>query len=550
MYAVIRGYVSLPAKVFSVSSIEKDTTVKVYPIDGGKPKSIHQYEEQDGYINVPRDYGIRLAQQEGVSLVDRTSSGFDAFSGIDRIKLREYQKPWVSEVFDKLHSGAYDVFGKAYTGSGKTVMSLEVARRLKRTTLVIVDQEFLRDQWIDSASRILGVPKDRIGLIQGKICDYEGKDIVIGMIQTLYNKEFAKHIYDYFGFVILDEAHTVGAEKFSRVLWKFPARYRLAVSATPERNDPLQKILNLHLGEVSVELNKKHRKSIVRYVEYYGVPSWYANISPKNGRYIQELSEDQARNFLIARIVKNLYDRGRNILVVSDRIQHLEVLMLICRSFGIPVEDMGQATRYRNRWTFAKDKSPKTKPKNIAPGGEFVPVKLQLISKKIPQPQVDEAKTKRIVFATYSMFQKGVDVPSLDAGIDATPRSKATQVHGRILRQREGKKVPIWVTIRDVFSYKAEFQFQKRLRDYVESNAEIYEWRLEKGVKKVPVQKLLKEVSFRIDMLKRAKNITGLDGNNTIMIQNIESVFGIEAGNGTGKIRKPKKPKRRTRKKR
>ena len=52
-------------------------------------------------------------------------------------------------------------------------------------------QEFLMNQWIERIEEFLD-PSTRVGKIQANVCDIEDKDIVIGMIQTMYNKEFHK----------------------------------------------------------------------------------------------------------------------------------------------------------------------------------------------------------------------------------------------------------------------------------------------------------------------------------------------------------------------
>jgi superfamily II DNA or RNA helicase len=48
---------------------------------------------------------------------------------------------------------------------------------------------------------------------QGTTFDVEGKDIVIGMIQTLYNRDYGE---TEFGLTIIDEVHRIGSEEFSK----------------------------------------------------------------------------------------------------------------------------------------------------------------------------------------------------------------------------------------------------------------------------------------------------------------------------------------------
>ena len=58
---------------------------------------------------------------------------------------------------------------------------------LKKKTLVIVHKEFLLQQWTERINQFL--PTAQVGRIQGDVIDIEGKDIVIGMLQSLSMKK-------------------------------------------------------------------------------------------------------------------------------------------------------------------------------------------------------------------------------------------------------------------------------------------------------------------------------------------------------------------------
>ena len=81
-------------------------------------------------------------------------------------------------------------------GKGKTVMALYIISKLKKKTLVIVHKSFLLNQWIERINQFL--PSARVGKIQGQIIDIENKDIVIGMLQSLSQKEYPENIFDSF----------------------------------------------------------------------------------------------------------------------------------------------------------------------------------------------------------------------------------------------------------------------------------------------------------------------------------------------------------------
>lgn len=519
MKARIAEKVYIPRSVRLPSSVKQDMLVTVWDVGKGEQVSWELPYESRRHYHFPRQYGIALAERLGLKLEDWTSIGY--FTGYsNELDLRPEQEPWVNAIVCKFESGIRDVFAQAGTGKGKTVMSLDVHRRLCRTTLVLVDQNFLRDQWVDRAKQFLGYSDDDIGVIQGKVTQFEGKKLVIGMVQSLYGKKIPGYLKDYFGLVILDEAHVLGAEQFSSVLGMFNARNRLAISATPDRRDGLQKILDLHMGPVQVEMREQHQKSKVRYIiNKYTVPSSFANSSPKAGKYINELAGDTLRNHIIVKAICQLYDADRNILAVSDRTEHLSDLKALLILYGVPETDIGIVAGVYYEWGYVVDDKAKKKPVHLEEGAEYTPIKLARIARKAKSSVLEYNKGHaRIILATYGMFSKGVDVPRLDAGIDCTPRSSSVQVHGRVLRALPGKKVPIWVTILDAWSYKAELQFVRRLQDYLKSNVEVFQWNLEKGVRRVDPKQIMLSRKEKAARLKKCSISMRKDGNNIVVI--------------------------------
>ena len=62
--------------------------------------------------------------------------------------------------------------------------------------------------------------------------DIEGRDIVIGMLQSISMKDYPEDTYQDFGMCIVDECHHIAAEVFSRSLSKVNCYYMLGLSAT------------------------------------------------------------------------------------------------------------------------------------------------------------------------------------------------------------------------------------------------------------------------------------------------------------------------------
>ena len=72
-----------------------------------------------------------------------------------------------------------------FTVTHNTVMGIKIISLIKQKTLIIVHKEFLMNQWIERIQEFL--PNATVGRIQGPIFDVKDKDIVLGMLQTLYD---------------------------------------------------------------------------------------------------------------------------------------------------------------------------------------------------------------------------------------------------------------------------------------------------------------------------------------------------------------------------
>jgi superfamily II DNA or RNA helicase len=114
----------------------------------------------------------------------------------------------------------------------------------------------LLNQWIDRINEFL--PGATIGKIQGSTFDVEGKDIVIGMLQTLYDRPLPEKAFDCFGLTIIDEVHRIGSEQFSKALLRIISPNMLGISATVDRKDKLTCVLYMFIGP---KMYSKTRKS-------------------------------------------------------------------------------------------------------------------------------------------------------------------------------------------------------------------------------------------------------------------------------------------------
>lgn len=234
---------------------------------------------------------------------------------------------------------------KADPGFGKTNTALELARRLGRTTVVLVHKERLMMQWKKRAERFM--PGIRIGLVREDECDFEGKDLVIAMMQSLamerFGDRYPREFYRWPGLLLIDEAHRVGANTWAPIPTMFPARWRLALTATPRRKDGCDKVFWWHVGAIRYDAKTERPKPAVRMVDsgMSGVPKVLRTESISPSVVVNVLTKMTSRNqTIIAEAVKALRaPSGRKLMILSERLEQIrtldEMLAAECKRVGL-----------------------------------------------------------------------------------------------------------------------------------------------------------------------------------------------------------------------
>jgi superfamily II DNA or RNA helicase len=133
------------------------------------------------------------------------------------------------------------------TGSGKTKTALGAIARLRTPTLILVGARDLADQWRGQVRETLGVEP---GLVAGG--SKTVKPVTIGMVQSLARMPVEERgaLFKQFGFLIIDEVHHAPSVLYRDIVNHCPAKYRLGLTATPDREDGLSPLLELFVGQV------------------------------------------------------------------------------------------------------------------------------------------------------------------------------------------------------------------------------------------------------------------------------------------------------------
>lgn len=322
------------------------------------------------------------------------------------------------------------------TVTHNTVMALKIVELIKKKTLILVHKEFLMNQWIERIEEFL--PGARVGKIQASVCDCEDKDIVIGMIQTMYNKVFNQEVYSQFGLTIIDEVHRIGSEEFSKTLLKTITPCMLGISATVERKDKLTKLLYMFIGPKIHSLIRKQEDVVnVRGIEYITNDTEFNTVeydfrgNVKFSTMISKLSNFGPRSDFIVRVVHDL-------LIENPEGQ----VMVLCHN--------------RCLLTYLYESITS---KGINTVGYYVG--------GMKQTALDETETKQIVLATYAMAAEALDIKTLSMLVMASPKTDITQSVGRILRVKHNNPVIVDVVdSHDLF----QRQWLLRKRFYKKSN--------------------------------------------------------------------------------
>jgi superfamily II DNA or RNA helicase len=428
--------------VLSKKSITKENLEKLKDELNVKPivnkeyvdevESFPVFKEDKITITLPRYYGIKkFPEKPPKDCFDITNSVVDfEFTG----KLRDHQMQLATEILEKIKSDGGGIL-QLHTGYGKTTMALYLASVLKLKTLVIVHKTFLQDQWYE---RIKQFTTASIGMIRQKKIDVAGKDIVIGMLQSISMIDYDPKIFEDIGLLIFDECHHSSSRVFSRALLKVCPKYTLGLSATPIRQDGLTKVIKWFIGDIIAKVERKGTNAVfIKKFEYTSNDDlfvekkrWFkGKIKPDPTKMITNMYKMNNRNKFVANIINSLRKQDeRKTLVLSGRIEHLRILKKLVDA--MIQEDV-------NKGIICEDE-----------------IRTSFYIGGMKEYELKDSAETDIIFASYSMAEEGLDIEGLNTLVLATPKKNIIQSIGRIMRKpiQEGDINPLIVDIIDDFS--------------------------------------------------------------------------------------------------
>lgn len=382
---------------------------------GNTPKELALYERDGNNLVVP--FGMLPLIFRNKNIFGDIENGLkiasESFLYGSNIIPYEYQERAITEAL-KAKQGII----VAPCGSGKTQIGLEIAARIGKRTLWLTHTSDLLNQSMARAKSVFDLSANDYGVITGGKVDI-GRVMTFATVQTMCKLKESSY-KDKFDVVIVDEAHhCVGTptqvSMFYSVISSINARWKYGLTATPKRADGLIGCMYALLGDKICEISKDDVKDTTCPVEVLVRETGYtpdvSKILETDGtlsfvKLINEIVQDEDRNDLI---VQDAITADGTCLILTDRVNHVNALKKAIEAHGVPVISI------------------------IGCGSK--------IERKRATAALNNKEVK-VAVATYALAKEGLDIPTLEFVILATPQKNevtVVQSAGRVGRKAEGK---------------------------------------------------------------------------------------------------------------
>lgn len=220
-------------------------------------------------------------------------------------------------------------------GAGKSVVIVEIARRLAVPTLVLVQRKELLEQQHAQFVKLLGDPR-LIGAIGDGI--WNPRPITVATVQTLSRRfkdlvhmKEVKEFLEVWECVMIDECHHLPAASYSMLLHNLPnAYYRVGLSATPHRSGKKEQELYVTglTGRVISAYDPSEGIDMGRLVPadiFLVDPGPYDPPKGFKGTYADEVKwgiiNHERRNELVVKVAERFGEMGPT-MVLTERLEH------------------------------------------------------------------------------------------------------------------------------------------------------------------------------------------------------------------------------------
>ena len=465
----------------------------------GIPRIVFCGYDEAGYICIPRallDSVIDRFNEVGISftLTDNRCSGTPldvSFNGT----LYEEQMRAAKAILE--HDNGILA---ATTSFGKTVVGAYMIAQRKTNTLILVHNTEIQKNWIEDLNKFLDINaelpeyKTKTGRIKkrkniiGKLHAGHNSmtDIIdVAIFSSLGKGDEIDPIIEQYGMVIMDECHHGAAQTVEDVIGSAKAKYVYGLTATPKREDGLEKKVFMQFGPIRFRYTAKERAE-KQGIDHFVYPRFTRLVSAshlKVNEANRAVIECESRNEQIIADVENCIQNGRTPLVLTKYKEHAELLYQRLQ---------GKADHV---YLLQGGGSRKTKDE------------MRIQMRSIPDAE------SIVLVAIDKYIGEGFNFPRLDTmmlTMPAAAEGNIEQFAGRLHRDYETKKEVIIYDYVDSHIRVLEKMYHKRLRTYKKIGYEI--------CNNIIVEKQNANTIFDIDSYEKVYEKDLLEANKEIII--------------------------------
>ena len=351
----------------------------------------------------------------------------------------------------------------ATTSFGKTVVGAYMIAQRKINTLILVHNTEIQKNWIEDLEKFLDIKAEfpeyqtKTGRVKkrksviGRL--YAGHNSMTGIIDVAIFSSLGKGdeinpIIEKYGMVIMDECHHGAAQTVEDVVGAAKARYVYGLTATPKREDGLEKKVFMQFGPIRFRYTAKERAE-KQGIDHFVYPRFTRLVSASDLKVTEAnraVIECDSRNEQIIADVENCIKNGRTPLVLTKYKEHAQLLYQRLQGKADHVYLLqGGGSRK------AKDE-------------------MRLQMRSVP------AEESVVLVAIDKYIGEGFNFPRLDTmmlTMPAAAEGNIEQFAGRLHRDYETKKEVIIYDYVDSHIRVLEKMYHKRLRTYKKIGYEI-----------------------------------------------------------------------------
>lgn len=368
----------------------------------GTPRLVTCFEQDDAELRLPRglldetcavlsDAGFDLEVQEGQTV---KASIDTRFTGV----LRPEQDEAVTVV---LRYGMGVLV--APPGSGKTVIACALIAARATPTAILVNRAELLQQWRTRLTEFLSIDDTQIGQLGNGRRKRRGVVDLI-MMQSIAHRSGEPSVLEEYGQIIVDECHAIAAPAVEAAIRTVNVRHWVGLTATPYRADQMDGLITMQCGPIRhvIDPAAPGERRIVVHETAFTTEETGAD-GPSIQAIYSELAADEHRNALIVEHVLGAVGDGRRSLILTNRLDHLDVLAASLRArIEVPV---------------------------LAMHGRLAPAERRALRERLAE--LDASRAPFVLVAIDKVAGEGIDLPSLNTLFLAVPVS----FKGRIIQQ-------------------------------------------------------------------------------------------------------------------